>query len=235
MHRIVNTSVSRERLLCPHHGPAAIAERRTRVSERHVKPLTDWVSSVRDRLDPCHAATVCDFDPDGGGVNARVLYLAQDPSSTASQTGFISPDNNDRTAKETTNACLTAGVGALERVHWNAYPWWIDAPCSTPVPRSHELASNMLSELLELLPDLASVVLIGARAEHSWNRLTRRTPIPSRLRCWPTPHPSHGGWAKPYKPASDGRLGREVVIDALQQARAHAYPTPESVSGSRRL
>lgn len=174
---IVNTAVARDRLLCAHHGEAAILARRAKLAEPHIRDLTRWVQTVRDRLDPCHAATVCDFDPDGGGVSARVMYLAQDPSSTASHTGFISPDNNDATARATTEACAEADVDARERIHWNVYPWWVAAPCQERVPRADDLASRMLSEMLELSPNLVSVVLIGGEAERSWERLKGRRSI----------------------------------------------------------
>lgn len=123
MKGILNSAVPRDRLLCATTGAAAIAERRSALFAPHVRDLTQWVVSVRGRLDQCHAATVCDFDPVGGGTNARLMYLAQDPSATASKTGFISPDNNDATARATTEACAAAGLEAVERIHWNVYPW----------------------------------------------------------------------------------------------------------------
>lgn len=76
----------------------------------------------------------------------------------------------------------------------------------------------------ELLPLLASVVLIGGEAKRSWERLKNGHAVRPDLREWSGPHPSYGWWAKPYKPAIDGRLGREVVVDALRQARRNAYP-----------
>jgi hypothetical protein len=119
---VVNTATPRAQLLCAERGPEAIAMRRSRLLEPHMAPLTTWVETIRDRLDPCHSATVCDFDPNAGGTGARVLYIAQDPSSTAADTGFISPYNNDSTAKATTEACNEAGLAASELVHWNVFP-----------------------------------------------------------------------------------------------------------------
>lgn len=223
MKGIINTAVPRDRLLCADHGRAAILARRAELSAPHVQELTKWVETVRERLDPCHAQTVCDFDPAGGGVTARVMYLAQDPSSTASETGFISPDNNDATARATTEACAEAGLGPHERIHWNVYPWWLNAPCVVRVPETSELASRLLLELFEKLPEVVSVVLIGGEAERAWDRLVRLSPMRQNLRVWPGPHPSYGWWGKPFRPATDGRLGREVVVDALREAHEHAY------------
>jgi len=224
MKGILNTAVPSERLLCADHGRAAISARRDDLSSAHVGPLTEWVASVRDRLDSCQGATVCEFDPACGGIQARVMYLAQDPSSTASLSGFISPDNNDATARATTEACAEAGVEARERIHWNVYPWWLAAPCPSQVPNPSELASQLLHELFQLVPEVVvSVVLIGGEAQRSWARLSRVHPIRDNIHVWHGPHPSYGWWAKPYKPESDGRLGREVVVDALREARAYAY------------
>jgi uracil-DNA glycosylase len=219
---IINTAVPRDRLLCADHGRAAISARRADLAAPHVQVLTKWVESVRERLDPCHAETVCDFDPAGGGIKSRVMYLAQDPSSTASETGFISPDNNDATARATTEACAEAGLGPHDRIHWNVYPWWLKAPCQARVPEPGALSSRFLSELLVMLPDVVSVVLIGGAAERSWERLEKLRPIGDKVRVWAGPHPSYGWWGKPFKPANDGRLGRDVVVDALRAARAHA-------------
>ncbi len=223
MRGIVNTAVPRDRLLCGEYGREAISERRDGLSDPDVRDLTRWTVTVRDRLDPCHAKTVCDFDPCGGGVRAKIIYLAQDPSSTATGTGFISPDNNDATARATTEACAEAGLGSQERIHWNVYPWWLGAPCPARVPHSRALGAEFLNELFDLLTEVVSVVLIGGEAEKAWNTLSREGSLPNDLRVWAGPHPSYGWWSKPYKPSTDGRLGREVVIDALRQARSYAY------------
>lgn len=217
---ILNTAVPRGRLLCAENGAEAIEKRRARLLEPHIAPLTKWVATVRDRLDPCHAKTVCDFDPDGGGTEARVMYLAQDPSSTAADTGFISPDNNDLSAKATTEACLEAGLAARERVHWNVFPWWLEAPCHGRVPKEADLAHVFLIELLERLDEVASVVLIGGKALKAWKRLFPTGPPHADFYVGHGPHPSFGWWSKPY--GQGGRLGREVVVDELRAARAHA-------------
>ncbi len=224
MKALVNTATPRDQLLCTVHGRDAIDRRRMRLHEPHIAPLTEWVQTVRERLDTCHARTVADFDPKGGGVVARVMYLAQDPSSTAAETGFISPDNNDPTAKATTEACHAAKVDSAERVHWNVYPWWQRAPCPIALPRSDKLAQDMLTELVALLPAMKSVVLIGGEAEGAWKRLTRTATLRSDLRVWSGPHPSYGWWNKPFRPGFDGRLGREVVVRALRETRDHAFP-----------
>lgn len=223
MAKLINTATPRERLLCPDLAPTTIDRRYQQLRAPHIRPLTEWVETVRRRLDPCHASTVANFDPVGGGTNARVMYLAQDPSTTANGTGFISPDNNDPTARATTEACDEAGIAEHERIHWNVYPWYLAADCAEPVPNRDELATTFLVELLGLLPEVRSVVLIGDPAAKSWARLAKRGGVRSGIEHWAAPHPSYGWWAKPYKPKTDGRLGRDVVVDALRQARAHAY------------
>ncbi len=152
-----------------------------------------------------------------------MLYLAQDPSSTAADTRFISPDNNDGTAKATTEACLEAGLTARERVHWNVYPWWLAAPCEKRVPHEAELGRIFLIELLDRLPEVSSVVLIGGKAVQAWAKVFPNGGPRADFYIGRGPHPSYGWWSKPY--GTDGRLGRERVIDELRAARSHAFKT----------
>jgi hypothetical protein len=107
-------------------------------------------------------------------------------------------DNNDGSARATTEACRAAGLAATERVHWNVYPWWLKAPCDGRVRRETELAHTFLVELLERLDEVASVVLIGGRALKAWNKVFRTGPPREDLYVGHGPHPSFGWWSKPY-------------------------------------
>jgi hypothetical protein len=99
----INKAVPRDQLLDPEIGREAIRKRGARLEEQ-VRPLTEWVRNCRSdsRLPSGAGATVPWFDPVSGGVHSRVLLLLLDPSRTAATgTGFISPDNNDPTARNT--------------------------------------------------------------------------------------------------------------------------------------
>jgi len=87
------------RLLLPkaHRFPDVVADKRRRIHDRHVAPLNRLVEEMnagREHLAPW-------FDPDGGGISARVLFLLENPGRRATATGgsgFISADNKDDTA-----------------------------------------------------------------------------------------------------------------------------------------
>lgn len=118
------------------------------------------------------------MDPDSGGVNSRVLLLLQDPSRTATDTRFISPDNNDSTARCTTDACQRGGLVRSVRLHWNVYPWWVNtkdkgAPRdpSRPLdtwPNASRVAARLWGDFFQLLPGLRVVVTFGKRTREGW-------------------------------------------------------------------
>lgn len=179
---VINAAARRSDLLCASHGRVAIERRLSEIDAPHVAPLNDWVRSIRDRgvLSPASAATIPWFDPHSAGTAARVLLLLQDPSRTASSTRFISPDNNDATARYTTEACAEAGLTRGARLHWNVFPWWVNAPGGSKMkaglppdptrpPESwrsaREKAAKLTGELIELLPELRVVLVLGMQAQ----------------------------------------------------------------------
>jgi len=91
--------VTDSRLLEPkaHRFGDVVADKRRRVHEPHVAPLTRLVEEINEGR--AHRAPW--FDPDGGGTGARVLFLHENPGRRATSkrgSGFISADNNDKTA-----------------------------------------------------------------------------------------------------------------------------------------
>lgn len=211
------------RLLDDKHNPGEIARRRGLIDSPPVDRLNDYVRRIRAGHgdDP----TVPWFDPLGGGERAKVLLLLQDPSEVAATgSGFISPDNNDRTAHNTTVACQNANLTAEDRVHWNIYPWWVNdkgQDSSRATETRYETmrrATPFVHELIEqLLPNLKVVVLMGNDAAEGWQRyLDSGGVVPPRiiavLRC---PHP---GRVWHQKNRQTGRLNSEEVISTLRKA-----------------
>ncbi|MBA2308511.1 MAG: hypothetical protein H0W01_04235 [Pseudonocardiales bacterium] len=70
-------------------------------------------------------------DPDGGGVNARVLFLLNDPGDGAKSgtggSGMLTILNEDQTSRKQRAAVEASGLDRSLTLHWNAVPW--------PVPR----------------------------------------------------------------------------------------------------
>ena len=67
------------------------------------------------------------FDPDGGGIGARVLFLHENPgrrATSARGSGFISADNNDDTAANFFRTRDQVGLPRDQFVSWNVVPWY---------------------------------------------------------------------------------------------------------------
>ncbi len=89
-------------------GTAAVQEaRQERAYKSHVAPLNAWAASLAigggGREVPL-------FDPDDGGIGARVLLLLESPGPAVSTSKFISMDNPDGTAENI--------LGLVERQLW---------------------------------------------------------------------------------------------------------------------
>ncbi|MDZ4828405.1 MAG: hypothetical protein SGJ13_18340 [Actinomycetota bacterium] len=147
------------------------------------------------------------------------MLPAQDPSEVASTgSGFISPDTNDPTARNTTRACAAADLDASLRVHWNIYPWWVQKkgidgfPAESFAAAMHA-AVPFVDELVgRLLPELGVVVLMGKKAQDGWDRYVATGGLPpAGLRVLRCPHPSPLAYPK----GDNARL----IIDALSEAR----------------
>ncbi len=227
-----NTAVDPQHLLSTIHHPAGVAARKEARFTPPVATLNRWVERIQQHpgLPPGAAATIPWFDPRGGGDQAKVLFLMQDPSKVATGTGFISPDNDDITARNGTVACDTAGLRRQDRVHWNIFPWWVNVrqkgePVdSSRPPQSHSeampLAKELLGELLlTQLPALQVVVLLGGQAQSGWDRyLKQGGRVPAGLLTEPLRCPSCSGMAWNTRNKQTGIKNSQLTIDALAEA-----------------
>ena len=133
-----------------------------RLEEPHIAPLTEFVKRIRLETD----AKVPWFDPADAGVEARALFLFQDPGrSGAAVSGYVSVDNDDPSARAITQLRASAGLRRGEVVHWNAIPWELDRD-----PKVSDIvdAQPYTDELIDLLPCLQVVVAFGRWAQQAW-------------------------------------------------------------------
>lgn len=229
--RIENRAVEPHHLLSPRFAPQNIESRLNSAFEPPVRELNEWVRRLRTdpRLPEGAGRTIPYFDPRGGGVDASVLFLMQDPSEVATFTGFISPDNNDPTANNSTLACDAAGLASRDRVHWNVFPWWVNVvKKGAPVDATREtqsyaaarpLATQLLSDLLGMLTRLDVIVLLGKQAQNGFaqlptDRIHRLRGI-DVLRC---PSCSPQAWNNVDRSDPERRRGSEVTIEVLREA-----------------
>lgn len=113
------------------------------------------------------------FDPDDAGVAARVLLVLEAPgtmSDAAKGSGFISVDNGDQTASNCWRARAESGLidGVM---HWNIVPWYLGAATKKPTDLQLADGAVRLRYLIDLLPELTTVVLCGEYAKRGWRRI----------------------------------------------------------------
>ena len=139
--------------------------RRSLLRDPHIAPLSQYVEQLRQRL----SSQVPDFDPQDGGVNAKILFLFEKPGpmtdelrAVRSGSGFISRNNDDQSAEATFRFMDLAGLARIDTVIWNVIPWWDGLIRFTGPDRLKALSE--IDHLLRLLPRLHTVVLVGRTA-----------------------------------------------------------------------
>lgn len=171
--------------------------KRARVDEPHMHDLNDLVRSLRVghggdlRFVPW-------FDPDGGGVDSRVLVLMETPGPrtvAAGDLGFSSEDNDDPTAAALREARAAAGLSRSAYVRWNVVPWPLYDNAGRrrpPLVADLDDAAPALGGLLGLLPRLELVVAVGSPALSGVMRYltTQVDSLDAVPRVLGVPHPS---------------------------------------------
>jgi len=166
--------------------PAAREARRLQLREPHMAALAEFARRLRTSYP---GRQVPDFDPWDGGVQARVLYLLEAPGGRAVDSGFVSRNNPDESAKNFFELNIKAGIPRRLTVIWNAVPWYIGTGTKIRAASKADVYAGQppLLELLCLLARLEVVVFVGRAAEHAGEWLKRERPELMYFSC---PHPS---------------------------------------------
>jgi len=154
----------------------------------HVGSLTAFVDRLRREQGP--ARQIPYFDPLDGGVEARALLLLEAPGPKAVESGFVSRNNPDETAKNLLLACRDAGLERSHTVVWNIVPWYVgDGKKIRPaaIRDIHEGLPFLLVRLMPMLHRLQAVVLIGGKAGRAYAWIRPQCP---NLRIFHCAHPS---------------------------------------------
>jgi uracil-DNA glycosylase family 4 len=151
-----------------------------------MKPLTEYIIELRKKKGI--KFEIPDFDPCDGGVDARLLLVAEAPGPKAIESGFVSRNNNDQTAENTNRILSISGLKREETILWNIVPWYIgeDGNIRTPTPNELEEGAKCLDELLNILTNLRAIVMVGGNAQ----KALKKDSIPQRLKVFETYHPS---------------------------------------------
>ena len=182
------------------------ADQHARLHEIHIRAITTLV----DELSLIGRGFIPYVAPLYGGVNSEVLLIFQDPgpkTQSVGGSGMLCAENDDPTAELFSNCLDAAGLDVARTITWNAYPWYINKS-----PTASELDAGImpLHRLLELLPDVSVVMLMGRRAEDSWARFSERYPAASRrYAVIRSLHPSGRGITR------GGQISRAVGIEQL--------------------
>lgn len=138
---------------------AAIAERADALGLPHIAPLERYAELLRQRH-----GDVPHFDPFDGGVDARLLVLLATPGPSTASIRFTSRDNPTGTARTLRRLFANSEIDRRETVLWNAVPWILPRRgAQLGVPRKRDIGYARLSlrALLELLPQLEAILLLG--------------------------------------------------------------------------
>ncbi|UEA60663.1 uracil-DNA glycosylase [Gordonia otitidis] len=152
--------------------PAVVAEKMARIRDPHVAPLNALADEIADYLD-IPRGHVPYVDPDVGGVNARMLVLLDNPSSRAEAgtgSGLLSLDNDDRTARNCREAYAEHGIDWSDVVHWNVVPFPVADTNGGSTPGERGRGARWTRELVDRLPHLEIVLLLGYAARDGWDR-----------------------------------------------------------------
>lgn len=204
---------------------ASVSERERRSADAilslpHIQPLVQYVERIRAERGP-ECSVPC-FDPCDGGVNARALFLLEAPGPKAVESGFISRNNPDPTARNVCQLMQGADLARKDTILWNIVPWYVGESDRSRIHavRRQDIAEALpfTKELLHLLPRLAVIVLVGQKAQSAAATLalSKITQVP----LVNAPHPSarvFNAWPHKQVEAEHAfRLARRYV-EAMQE------------------
>jgi uracil-DNA glycosylase len=145
--------------------PQERRSRLVRLGDPHISSLTHFVEKIRKET--AFKREIPYFDPLDGGIYAQCLFLFEAPGPGAVDSGFISRDNPDETAKNFFELNQRAGLPRELTISWNVVPWYIGTGSKIRPATQVDIYSGKeyLFLLLSLLPQLKIIVLSGRKAQ----------------------------------------------------------------------
>jgi uracil-DNA glycosylase len=168
-------------------SPAARAARLAELRDPHIAPLTAFVDTLRAEMGSDYQIPY--FDPWDGGIGAEILYLVEAPGPKAIESGFISRNNPDESAKNFFTLNEEARIPRKQTITWNIVPWFIYSGSRIRAANSIDIHDGIrsLKSVLNLLPVLRAVILLGKKAQHGSNQIAELRP---NVKLFNSPHPS---------------------------------------------
>jgi hypothetical protein len=171
----------------------------------HVEPINRLVDELGELDDAGHPPYVA---PMYRGIHAPAVAILRDPGPKAggvAGSGFLSIENDDQTAERQCAFFTESGIEPANVVPWNAYPWYINA---RPTKTQLAAGTRPLHQLLDLLPALRVVLLLGGDAQAAWQLFLsgNRANISRRgIEALSTYHPSRQALQHPSASERDRR------------------------------
>lgn len=167
--------------------------KRRRIDDSAVAPLNALVRAWRS-ADTTKSLPW--FDPDDGGVRARLLILMESPAPRtlgAAGSGFCSHDNPDRSNRLLAKLLQASTIPRSDCVKWNMVPWALRDENDRPRPPRRpdlDLAAPRLREVLDLTRDVDVVLTLGSAALAGYMLAVTADPPAILRRVLAAPHPS---------------------------------------------
>lgn len=156
--------------------PEVQARRKAMLGLPHVNELTGFINKMRER----EGRPVPDVDPLDGGVNAQALFLLDTPGTKAKNSGFVSSNNPDETAKNMGAAWQKAGLKRCHVLLWNVVPHYVENDSTKKQVRE---AIENTQAFIDKLPDLKVVVFCGEKAWSAKKYLTLSPSVVALFTC----------------------------------------------------
>ncbi|MDO9580225.1 MAG: uracil-DNA glycosylase [Bacteroidales bacterium] len=185
-------------------------ERLSLIEQRHMLVLTNFVRGLRNEFGL--TTEIPFFDPLDGGIDARCLCLYEAPGAKAVESGFISRNNPDETAKNSFSLYQEAGISRTDTILWNIVPWYIGTGEHIRPANGSDIRQGMpyLARLISMLPRLTVILLVGKKAQKANSHIVELRPDLPLFHCF---HPS-----PLFVNNREGNKG--IILEVLKQVAA---------------
>ena len=133
------------------------------------------------RLSKVRRDDVPSFDPKNGNEQAKFLIVLEAPGPQAINSGIISIENDDPTARNLRKLLDEAKIHREEVVIWNVVPWYVGNENRTQIaiPSAEDVEQGIgwLCKLVGHLKHLQCILLVGGSARKAHIRLSARTKV----------------------------------------------------------
>ncbi len=152
-----------------------------------------------------------DFDPCDAGSNAQCLLLLESPGRQARDSGFVSMNNPDPTARNLFSFISSVDFPRTEIAIWNAVPWYVgdDKRLGNITAEDVQKAAVEIPKLINCFPKLKVVVFVGRKSLNLLNYVSASSPWLMTLEC---PHPSG-------RHLNASVIAREKIKETLKTAK----------------